>query len=223
MSKPRPEATSIAGARDMCGVNPALIAALRRCERADHLYSARRERGPRETMKRFAIAYIAITLLIRPTNAATIDAWKQYSSAAGRFSVGFPNKPQTSEDKMNANGIPTTVHTFAADLGARAFIVSYNDYPMKALAGSDPRDLLVGAEKGALNNVQGKLIDDQAFKFGNYHARSYAVKVQGDHVVRANMIMVGNRLYQILVVVPTAEADSADVKKFFGSFELMDK
>ena len=172
-------------------------------------------------MKRFAIAYFVIQLLVQPSHAAVPDSWKQYASKVGGFSVSFPAAPESHSDKIDAHGIPTTMHTFACEASERVFIVSYNDYPKSAMR--DEKQMLVDAEQGAMKNVHGTLIDDQAFKYGDYNARSYAVKVAENHVVRANMFLVGSRLYQVLVVVPASDVDGASVRKFFGSFQLQTK
>ena len=42
----------------------------------------------------------------------------------------------------------------------------------------------------------------------------------GKGTFRCKLILVGSRLYQIIVASPSSDADSSDVKRFLGSFSL---
>lgn len=168
-------------------------------------------------MKRF-ITIFALGLLA--ICQAKDTGWKVYTSQAGHFSVSFPSVPEHDQMPYNASGVQTTITTFAAKFGDGALLVSYNDYPQGTVKPGTESQVLVGAENGAVKGANGKLLEEKAFKYGNYNARSYVIGLPQDHVARANIFLVGDRLYQIMAIVPKGDVDSANVVQFFRSFKL---
>jgi len=112
---------------------------------------------------------------------------------------------------------------FVAEQGQKAWLVGYSDYPEALVEASDPATMLAGARDGAVSNVNGQLVSDAEITLNGYPGREFSASVtqNGQEIVlRQRVYMVGNRLYQVVVIAPKGEENSTEVEDFFQSFRL---
>ena len=103
---------------------------------------------------------------------------------------------------------------------ATGFIVGYSDYPQEVIDKSNPRKMLDGARDGAVGNVGGELIDEMELAFQDYPGREIEVEVPGKATIRARLILIDNRLYQVMVISPSVEILEKKGTEFFDSFAV---
>ena len=124
---------------------------------------------------------------------------------------------------MDTDAGPIEVHMFVAEQGQKAWLVGYSDYPEALVEASDPATMLAGARDGAVSNVNGQLVSDAEITLNGYPGREFSASVtqNGQEIVlRQRVYMVGNRLYQVVVIAPKGEENSTEVEDFFQSFRL---
>ena len=85
-----------------------------------------------------------------------------------------------------------------------------------------PKDLLDGGQqKGFIESFKAKVTSSRDFEFGKekYPARELVGEKDQLHL-RVQIILAGDRLYQLLVVGPKDLTVSKDADAFFKSFEI---
>jgi class 3 adenylate cyclase len=144
------------------------------------------------------------------------QAWSEYRSEEGRYRVEMPAKPILS---TTTNG-GTTLHQAIAvgDTGA-SFVVTYNDFTVLALP---PETLLEIGRNGAVQKH--KLLSDQPMRVAGNPAREYVFeRTDTKTVVFIRSIIVGTRLYQVVVATNSSDAANRgpDVRHFIDSFSSL--
>ena len=143
--------------------------------------------------------------------------WKKFSPDNGRFAVLLPGKPTEETETEKTDDGTTVHHTFSLATETGAFVVMYSDFPMDITI-IKPDALLDEACKG-LSTGGDQLLSQRRISLGAYPGREIEYKTQNGTTGKARIFLVGQRLYQLHVAFPQA----ADTKKFFDSFELMQK
>jgi hypothetical protein len=99
--------------------------------------------------------------------------------------------------------------------------VIYSDLAAESVKVTKPADLLDGGEKGLIDSLKAKVTSSKNVEFGKqkYPGRQIAAETDATHL-RLTLILVENRLYQILVFGPKELVAGKDADKFFESFEI---
>jgi hypothetical protein len=169
----------------------------------------------------FAVALFATGALV--VVAADV---KTFESKDGKFSVKFPGTPISGE--KTAGGL--TLHIFTADFdkGKGGYLVYYVDLPPAVLKAPQPEQVLASGEKGLVDNFKAKITKSGPTTFGpkKYPAREILaeqkaiVPGQPDWHMRATIVLVGPRLYQVCVFGPNEFVTGKDADDFIKSFEI---
>jgi hypothetical protein len=148
----------------------------------------------------------------------TPAGWINYSSKTGGFNILMPVQPQVQEKQVDTAAGKLTNHIFLAIKGQAAFALSYADYPANS---ADPQEVLNSVREGAINGIKGTLISSKDITHKGYPGREFKATTQGG-VYSSRIYLVNTRLYQMVVVVPVAEAgaSTADINRFLTSFDL---
>jgi hypothetical protein len=112
---------------------------------------------------------------------------------------------------------------FVAEQGQQAWLVGYSDYPEATVQASDAAPMLAGARDGGVGNVNGQLVSDAEVTLNGYPGREFSASVTQagqEMMLRERVYLVGNRLYQVLVLVPKGQENSTEVEDFLQSFQL---
>lgn len=165
-------------------------------------------------------AFIAATVLL--TASAAIAAQdKKFESKEGKYSIGFPGTPTTDSKKVG----DLTIYTTALDAKGVAYMVIYSDLPAEGVKVSKPEEILDNGEKGLVNSFKAKVTKSQATTFGTakYPARHVVAEIKVDATtlhMRLLIVLVNNRVYQVLAL-GSADAVTGKVSdKFFESLEI---
>lgn len=171
-----------------------------------------------------AISHLLLigTLLIAACGGRT--AFEDFSSEAGQFSIAVPTTFQETEQSVETPVGPINIHTFTTEDENSAYVVAYSDYPVEIVQQSDPQMLLDSSRDGALTNLNGTIVSEEPIDLNGNPGRSLiigATNPGGDKaVINSRMYLVGNRLYQLLVVTPEGQASDRGVNTFLESFTL---
>lgn len=152
------------------------------------------------------------------------DTWEGFSSHDGAFSVLMPGSPTVGEQTGNLATGPIILNYFELKHREAHYVVSYTDYPPEAVQQTNPADMLDGATRGALKNVEeGRLVSESVISLNGYPGREFEIEAPNSkQTVHCRSFLVENRLYMLLMVVPTGE-QSSNTQKFFESFTLLEQ
>jgi hypothetical protein len=165
------------------------------------------------------IVCAAVLCFAAAASAQTTD-WKSYSYPADGFQASYPTAPEVSKKDIPTEAGPFELRTYIAEVGSAALFIGVCDYGPKN-HGKDPKDLLQGAKNGALQNSSSHLIGEKAIALGVYPGVEFQA-VSDSAQYTARIYMVGNILYEILVVAPL-DKSFADATRFLDSFQLIAK
>lgn len=140
-----------------------------------------------------------------------MGGWTNYQSAAGKFSVQFPEK---SEEKTET-AFGETAQLVGVDWGDRAFMVMHWAMPEAVEA-----NLEVSAAGYAEDTRSGTPVVKKIDLAGR-PGRDVKVELFGGREVRTRMYLANGRLYQVTAVGPKGYTTSSTAEKFFASFKFM--
>lgn len=157
----------------------------------------------------------------RNDKAAANDGWVAYSSVEGKYRARFPSKPatETTPTPTDVGNVDLITTSIASDDGFLA--TSYADYPPELVKEDIAHKLLDGARDGMTRNMGGKVIREEEIELDGHKGRSFdmTATTQGMSIIAsARLYLVGNRLYQNLVLRPASIGIDDEAKKFLDSF-----
>jgi hypothetical protein len=149
-----------------------------------------------------------------------LKEFEEYYSADGRFSVLFPGEPKESLQSVRTAAGQINLVMLTAGSKTSGFAVGYTDYPRNVVESSDPEEMLDGARDGAVRNVGGRLIDETPLDFHGHPAREIRVEAPKKTSIRSRLILIENRLYQLVVISKSARILDEKGSEFFDSFTV---
>jgi hypothetical protein len=150
---------------------------------------------------------------------AIAQDWKTYSYPADGFSVSAPSSPVASTQNVtNADGT-VEMHNYLVDVGSAALYASVAEDA--SLLKKNTEEALKGAEKGAVDNVHGRLVSDKRIVLGDYPGIEVEVENDTAHFT-ARIYIVRSTLYLMLVVTGLGKP-YPDAQRFLDSFHLIQR
>lgn len=144
---------------------------------------------------------------------------KEYVSTEHDFKATFPGFPTAEREPIDVQGYDLTQTYYGKELSRdEYYAVAVVDYPSD-FDMSDTKSRLEGALNGSAQSISGEITSSSFSKVGGYDAIDGTVKGRyaGQQVVlRSRNILVGQRLYTIMVVGST----ESEYNAFRDSFEL---
>lgn len=168
---------------------------------------------------------ISTALGVAFRGAATPAAWAEFRSGAGRFAVQVPGGSLEEQTQTVDTQVGTlTMYTLSRSEKTIQYGVNYADYPAEVVAQSDPGKMLQGAQDGALNSSNSRLVSDRVMTLGGHPGRQYKAESQdGKYALTARIYLVDNRLYQVVVITPPDQSQPENVARFLDSFRLVEE
>ena len=149
-----------------------------------------------------------------------LKEFEEYYSADGRFSVLFPGEPKESLRSVRTPAGQLNLVVLTAGSKKSAFAVGYADYPRNVVENSDPEKFLDGSMDGAVRNVGGRLTGETTLDFHGHPAREIRVEAPKKTSMRSRLILIENRLYQVMVISKSARILDGKGSEFFDSFTV---
>jgi hypothetical protein len=147
--------------------------------------------------------------------------FEPFKSPDGKFEAKFPGPPQVKA--TSAGGV--NLKMYSVEAWNRAFMIGYADLPIpKYETEGKTNSRLFDARDGALEAVKAK--SNGSTKVIQHQNRFPGIEFGGsaeDKHLRAQIFLVGHRLYQVLVVGGSQELlNSPEAEEFFASFQVFD-
>jgi hypothetical protein len=163
-----------------------------------------------------------VVLFIASLAACAGVEWTEYRSDAARFAASFPGKPTESTKTANTAVGSIEMKMYGVSQRQTAFSVAVADYPPDQVKQLGPVTILDGARDGAVATTQGKLLSELIIDMAGNPGREVKIGIAGGKAtVRAKILLVGNRLYQIIAVTPMEDSYAPQVRRFLDSFRLL--
>jgi hypothetical protein len=153
-------------------------------------------------------------------SASAIDLSEAYFSAVGGFRVRFPDgKPPEVESSSVTAGL--TVRLYKVRFGSSAYIVAHHEMPKGSTKGLD--DAVSATREGLLETTGGTVDAERPFELEGHSGRELELSATTSGIKmrqHVRIVLVGSRLYQVLVVTPSWTGPSDQERAFFDSFRL---
>ncbi len=150
---------------------------------------------------------------------------KEFRSQEGKFSVMAPLSLEEGDQTVSTQIGQIVAHLFVGEATDIAYVVSYADYPEEFVTQSNSDLMLDGASNGAVSNVNGKLVIQNVISLQNYPGREIVADVKSpdgtDGTMKGRLYLVGNRLYQVIVIATKGKVEVTKIDSFLNSFKLL--
>ena len=163
----------------------------------------------------------SVLVFISLLGACAPRPWFVFKPADGSFVASFPIEPTKTIKTMITAAGPTDVTFYNAVEKQMVYTVTVSDYTTEQIQGAGQDKFLDSARDGAVANIHGTLLDETRADVRGHPGRDIKIKAAGGKgTFRCKLILVGDRLFQLIVANPSDAADSSDVKRFLDSFSL---
>ncbi len=172
------------------------------------------------------LAALCLFASCAPASAPSGTAWKTFAPDGAGFSVLMPAVPERDRRYAKNEGgtIETNVYTHLLADGGVYTIVDQILPPGTDLSASVD-NVLDDAAKRQVYSASGEIVSQQKVFLSGHPGRRVEATVPesaipGGAVLKGRLYLVGHRLYEIIAVVPKADAGSPDTDRFLDSFQI---
>lgn len=149
-----------------------------------------------------------------------LEEFKLYRSDEGRFSISLPGKPERMVQKTDTSMGALESVMYQAGSDKIGFIAGYVDYPPKMFENTDIEKMLDVARDGAIQNIKGKLLNENVLDFHGNPGRELEVELPNKATLKSRIILINNRLYQVMAISNSKKTLNTNCPKFFDSFKV---
>ncbi len=155
------------------------------------------------------------------------EAWKEFSSAEGRFSALFPGIPEEVIQRLPLPNENIVLHSYYLRTSVE-YQTSYTDYPLP-IEGTDKIAMFLNnVRDSSIKGINGKLLEDKESTFNGHPGRIYKVEFGGGYIINSRIFVVKNRFYMVATTTYGKKAP-ANVSRlyenaattFLDSFKLL--
>ncbi len=146
--------------------------------------------------------------------------WQLVNAPDGSFTISFPANP-TLEEKPTASltGGAFVSHTFKVKpADGVAYMCGWWEDPSQQTFSIEER--LNKARDRGVGGVRGVLISEKRISVQGYPARDIKAIAAGNAAFDNRLILVGSRLYSLMVLDRSGNHDVENVQKFFNSLTI---
>ncbi len=133
----------------------------------------------------------------------------------------FPGPTKTEVKPVDTPVGRLDYHMRSYEDSTAAFILAWADYPSGMNKVTSFDDLLDGAVEGALAAAGLELVSCQAATLRGFSGREIKARDRLDRHFTAKFFLAENRLFQCIVVCTEEQLETAEVRNFLASFELI--
>jgi hypothetical protein len=145
-----------------------------------------------------------------------------YRSPDGRFSLHFPSKPREDRQLLETPNGTVELVTIACDYSVvKAYWASYSEYPSEYMAARPAREVLDEARETVVRNLGDQTIFTVLADTTRKGRAAQRFRARDGHFhAEYELILSGNRLYQLGVLRDGAYPPKVDVEAFLAGFQL---
>jgi hypothetical protein len=131
------------------------------------------------------------------------NAWKEFSSREGRFSIRFPGTPVVVASTMQTSQGAVSTHKFLLKLPESYYHISYLDYPTYADTDEFVSKTLQAGRDGMLaNNKTMELVGERQVAQNGFKGSEYLILQDKFSFGIIRAFVIHGRLYQLGVLAP---------------------
>jgi hypothetical protein len=161
-----------------------------------------------------------VILIVASLSSCAEPPWFAFKPQDGSFQASFPLEPTKSIKTMDTAGGQTDVTFYSASEKQQTYSVTVAEYSADHIKEIGPSAFLDEARDGAIANTKGKLVSERSFDLKGNPGREIRLNVGSSSSFRCRLILVGSRLYQVIVAGPADQGDASPVKRFLDGFSL---
>lgn len=169
------------------------------------------------------VAALAAAQLVGTVLTRDRSALSPFSTDVGGFTVMLPTGVSTETDAVETKLGNLEYVMYKARSKYVQFLVAYTDYPQSYIDETNPAELLSGAAKGAAANINGKLVKEESFLHNDIAVREIRVKGPRGVHMRCRVMLVGNRMYQVMALSNRRHIGDRKVDEVLQSFKLTER
>ncbi len=157
--------------------------------------------------------FLYFSLLITST-------WNVYKDVQGKFEILTPVTPTFKTFKVNSEYgmIESKALTMFSESSKNQYLFAYADYPLNE--SDNIEDFFNSRITGSVDNVHGKLLNEEIIKYKNYPGRKIRVIWKNGQLVNYVIFyLINKRLYYLQVTTPISNDFNDDIYKFLNSFK----
>lgn len=163
---------------------------------------------------------VALAALLALAAATSGQEFKPYASGAGKYKAEFPGAVKTETTDIMAGKDTLKLTLDSVELkGDTVFMVSYVDASDEGA--KKPAAARLDRVRDGNKGASGKVLEDKPIEVGaeKYPGRDILIETPGG-CIRNRAVIVGNRLYQVMIQGSKEVVTSASADKFVNSFEV---
>ncbi|MBM3979859.1 MAG: hypothetical protein FJ304_06170 [Planctomycetes bacterium] len=168
-------------------------------------------------MRARALALIGFALVV---SGADGQDFKQHSSAEGRYKAQFPGEVKTETNDITIGKDKLKLVLESVELkGDTVFMVSYID--ATEAGAKTPAATRLDKVRDGNKGDAGKVVSEKDITVGaeRFPGRDIVIEMPS-HFIRNRVVIVGPRLYQVMVQGTKEVVTSASADRFLNSFEI---
>jgi hypothetical protein len=155
------------------------------------------------------------------------NAWKEYSSPQGQFTVMLPGTPTESDKSFDTPYGRAEAREYVLRTSAY-YSIFYTIFPFDIERKPEVLNrFLNNTRDNSVTRINGKVLVETDISLDGHPGRMMKVATPDGTIIRSKKIAVGNRLYQIIVATPkellapdSGLFDESRATKFLDSFKL---
>ncbi len=150
---------------------------------------------------------------------------REFKSEAGRFAVMTPTPLEEMVKPLETLGGKIDLHIFSGQRGDTSYFVSYWDYSKEPIHPDRLEKMLDASRDGSVANVSGRLIREGKLTLMGNPGRELVIETGSQpgletRRLQARVFIVGNRMYQIMVVAPKDQKSRPEAEAFLQSLKF---
>lgn len=175
------------------------------------------------------VAWLTVLLAILQAGEPPADrpGWHRHEPSEGGYSILLPGEPTRQRQEVTTSSGKVQVRGSLLGTGEVIYAVYQYDNPTIPEAGRDR--YLDGIRDGTVAKKNGRLLDEEHIEVEGHPARDLTIEEpagrqgQAHSWHRIRLILVGDRLYQLLAAAPwaTRRAHADDFDAFLRSFKIV--
>lgn len=149
--------------------------------------------------------------------------WKEYSPAAGDFSIEFPAEIQPQQTEIpTEDGGSITMNMISSEINGLAFMMSYIDNYLQLMQEEIvAEDILAAAANGSAANTGGTIIEGDYIELDGFTGLDFKVSIMGGSgLIRSRIYLARGNFYQIMVIGAIRDTLNEENNRFLDSFKI---
>jgi hypothetical protein len=154
----------------------------------------------------------------------SVSTWTSYKDLKGKFEILTPMTPTIKTYNVdNEFGIiESKALIMFNESNKNQYLLGYADYPIQQSESID--DFFKSRIKGSVDNIHGKLLNDEIIKYKTYPGRKIRVLWKNGELVNTAMFyLINRRLYYLQVTTSISNDFNNDIYKFLNSFKYIEQ